>query len=883
MINKWHNLGGVPLYDLEKFCNLLNELANSPTDNHNHSKIVHAVQLAAKPFLKKNASDESYTQAIASQCFNQIAYLLRVDSQIVQKAICNSIVSFFKSKQCNITLTCNRDSDEQEYQPVSSKFCQTVISKSDVLSTILESIDDSLSVDEITCRLGVLHVLFHNNPLLINNRSKCIDMKFFKASSSLLRVSFSAIRDSNTDFKIRVKHNEIIATISDVLYECLMTGEKKRDFSKISPESSEMEAPTVTNSKNPINSNIQAYTEEIITSLFDIFLFIAKDCPSIKSRKRRNDTLVLLNILVETNATYFISTGIVQQILHFALQPENTMSMKIKITSCVEDFELKKLFWLFINKISSFPAALRTISENNILANFFQFVHMDYSRKVDNSFPWTVAQKYELEQLALDCLSTLTPILLEDFVECHGVTRMILFLQTCLGVENSGTGGGEVDMLTTKTLQSTLTVIRQIVVLDCEPINTEFVDQGFMQLILTELSNRKTISLKHDLEIKQDLLFTLAVLCEYTVERKDILGRDGVILFIEYLNICVSGIHSIKNSNSITNFGSNHSSPESKKIASVPSDEQILIVYVIDCIWSCICGALTVEKMFIERSGIYLLLDALERVTSPVYGILLGCLCEFSENKTALDHIAAWKSSKDGTRNALELFLDIWNEVEGGKSCYSNNSNTDTKQVINEIFETPHGKIFTLVQKLDEKMEKGQGKTLGRELSKKHQIIMTYVKKYLDFKIHDAWCEVDRRLREEDCIKPIPIDEEFIHNTYAERNAKMSQLLDDEQRLEKEQEEQTQNEELNVYERTGTAYFGIEARHRRWQKKLQLTSEHAKLVEESEIRQHMLNESRNAQNIDKSSGPESNVVKHELIFPLKNSTTNHAKILTIDS
>ena len=73
-------------------------------------------------------------------------------------------------------------------------------------------------------------------------------------------------------------------------------------------------------------------------------------------------------------------------------------------------------------------------------------------------------------------------------------------------------------------------------------------------------------------------------------------------------------------------------------------------------------------------------------------------------------------------------------------------------------------------------------------------------------------------------------------------------------------------------ERTGTAYFGIEARHRRWQKKLQLTSEHAKLVEESEIRQHMLNESRNAQNIDKSSGPGSNVVKHELIFPLKHST-----------
>jgi len=171
-------------------------------------------------------------------------------------------------------------------------------------------------------------------------------------------------------------------------------------------------------------------------------------------------------------------------------------------------------------------------------------------------------------------------------------------------------------------------------------------------------------------------------------------------------------------------------------------------------------------------------------------------------------------------------------------------------------------------------------------LSKKHQITQTYVLRYLDFKIHDAWCEVDRQLREDDMVKPIPIDEEYLHNTYAERNAKMSQLLDDEQRLEKEQEEETVNEELDVYQRTGTAYFGIEAKHRRWQKKLQLTSEHAKLVEESAAREVKLEASRKHQRINNSADEGerlASVVKHELIFPLKNSTTNHAKILTIDS
>ena len=62
MIGKWLTLGGVPLYDLEKFCNLLNELAN--TTECNQSKIIQAVQLAAKPFLKKNASDQEYVKCV---------------------------------------------------------------------------------------------------------------------------------------------------------------------------------------------------------------------------------------------------------------------------------------------------------------------------------------------------------------------------------------------------------------------------------------------------------------------------------------------------------------------------------------------------------------------------------------------------------------------------------------------------------------------------------------------------------------------------------------------------------------------------------------------------------------------------------------------------
>lgn len=407
-------------------------------------------------------------------------------------------------------------------------------------------------------------------------------------------------------------HLEIIAMIVDILFNVIF------DHSILQPYFVNNN-PKLNSEDQKAQNLVLSTQEEVISSLYAIFCDFTKRATSSKQRKRRNDLLMLFTMLVEHNPTFFVSSGIMNTLLIYSIQPEYSVSLpapdsaglesasnsgmtnsgmsqdnsfyNLKINYNSEDFEFKKLTWLFVNKIAAFPAALRSISDSNVLEIFFEFISPNLATI------WTNAQKNELQILALDCLCNLTPILLEDFMNCKGVTKLIIFLLQSLEnqprksndagassflMSNSPKSGAAAagNSLTPNNINEndkvslTLKVIRQIIVLDCEPINSEFVDQGLIQILLNELKSRLNISPKYDLTIKKDLLFILAVLCEYNSERKDILGEMGVLLLIQYLKYCINGLHS------------------SEKESVTPSDQQILVVYVVDCIWACISGSL---------------------------------------------------------------------------------------------------------------------------------------------------------------------------------------------------------------------------------------------------------------------------------------------------
>ena len=45
---------------------------------------------------------------------------------------------------------------------------------------------------------------------------------------------------------------------------------------------------------------------------------------------------------------------------------------------------------------------------------------------------WTAAQYEEIQLLAMSALCTLAPLMIDDYLECHGGTRLLLMLEWCI-------------------------------------------------------------------------------------------------------------------------------------------------------------------------------------------------------------------------------------------------------------------------------------------------------------------------------------------------------------------------------------------------------------------------------------------------------------------
>ena len=227
-------------------------------------------------------------------------------------------------------------------------------------------------------------------------------------------LNYSKTKLTSPDNKVKSTNLEMIATIVDILFNVL-SEQSLQNFYDYTPNP---KIPEESLSQSTCRKNTLISTQEdIINSLYEIFFQFSKSASSSKQRKRRNDLIMLFTILVEHNPTFFVSSGIMNTLLLFSIQPEYThtiaethKNLKLtKLTNNNEDFEFKKLTWLFVNKIAAFPAALRCISDSNVLEIFFEFINPELKTV------WSNTQRNELQSLALDCLCNLTPILLGFF------------------------------------------------------------------------------------------------------------------------------------------------------------------------------------------------------------------------------------------------------------------------------------------------------------------------------------------------------------------------------------------------------------------------------------------------------------------------------------
>ncbi|NXO98031.1 CFA69 protein, partial [Certhia brachydactyla] len=469
----------------------------------------------------------------------------------------------------------------------------------------------------------------------------------------------------------------------------------------------------------------------------------------------RNDLLVIATLLAENPAVPMIESGFAKLLIVLATFTEvklpNPLVKGFKLTYSYEDFEMKKLLFNVIGILSKNPSAAQLLSENHVMPALLYYVKQNQKP----GFPgWSAAQYEELQLHAIAVLASVVPVLVDKYLSCQANTLLLVFLEWCIGQDpffgrgNSfhGTGGRGNKLA---QMRYSLRALRSVVALYDEAVSVNLCDQGAIGQLLDILQYAEDKSEKKEgivlLEIQADILFILSVLCESDVHRKELFSCEGIDLLIPFFKMDPRKLYG----------GLGHN---------------CLLLSALDCLWSCVVGCYIAEDYFIEKQGIFLLLDLLALKEKNLCNIILGILVEFSDNPKTTLHMSIWRGKGDQT--AANLLIQLWRQEEMNLGVRRDpyGKIVDTKRpivtsfqkqqkaipvpascpsfAIMEISESIRAKIYSLFCKLGFENLPG--------LSAEDLVTLAIIQHYIDFKIGEVWSEISAELKEE--FRPVTSD-----------------------------------------------------------------------------------------------------------------------------
>eukprot|EP00493_Phyllostaurus_siculus_P024188 UN24525 len=192
-------------------------------------------------------------------------------------------------------------------------------------------------------------------------------------------------------------------------------------------------------------------------------------------------------------------------------------------------------------------------------------------------------------------LCTIAPLCIDDYMMCQGTTRLLLLLEWCIGSDDYGGHGNSFHATGGRgnkraQMRYCFRLFRSVCTHGDEQILLDLTDQNAIGEIVGILRSASVSTDENDaidIEMQCDMLFILASLCDSDVHRKELFGEGGVDMLINYL-------------------GSN------PKRTLSPLGHHKLMLATVDCVWSAVLGCFMNEAVFLEKEGIFLLLDLLE-------------------------------------------------------------------------------------------------------------------------------------------------------------------------------------------------------------------------------------------------------------------------------
>ncbi|XP_045352945.1 cilia- and flagella-associated protein 69 isoform X3 [Leopardus geoffroyi] len=612
---------------------------------------------------------------------------------------------------------------------------------------------------------------------------------------------------------------------------------------------------------------------ECLLTLKEVFKNLFMRGVSHYDRQLRNDILVITTIIAQNPGAPMIECGFTRDLILFAtfneVKSQNPLVKGLKLSNSYEDFELKKLLFNIIVILCKDLPTIQLLIDGKVILALFTYVKKPEKHK---TIEWSAAQYEELQLHAIATLSSVAPLLTEEYMLCQGNARVLAFLQWCESEDSffshgnsyHGTGGRGNKFA---QMRYSLRLLRAMVYLEDETINNDLCEKGTIQQLIGVFKN---IIKSHDkeeaivLEIQSDILLILSGLCEHHIPRKEMFGTEGVDIILHVMKTDPMKFQS--------GLGYN-----------------VLLFSTLDSIWCCILGCYPLEDYFLEKEGIFLLLDLLALNQKKFCNLVLGIMVEFCDNPKTTAHVNAWRGKKDQT--AASLLIKLWRkeEKELGVKRDKHGMIIDTKKplftsfqeeqkimplpancptiAIMDVAENIRAKIYAVLGKLDFENLPG--------LSAEDFVTLCIIHRYLDFKIGEIWNEIYEEIKLEK-LRPVTTDKKILEaiTTASENIGKMVASLQSEM-IESQAHQDVQNEQ-KVYAKIQATHKQRELASKSWENFLARTSNAKTLKKAKRLQEKAIESSR-------YSGQPPNAIFHRTDIKGLNTTVPSGGVVTVES
>jgi hypothetical protein len=724
------------------------------------------LRLCGLSHLKEKVSDEAVYEQIAVECIEQFGYLMRVSSSRLRLQICDTLRTFYCHPPKSHKLLDNK------YKPNSVSYNQRIVNKSNVAETLVKSL--ALVENDFDVKMAILDLL---QRLSRNSPTNCTRMLDANCAYRLC----SRLMDYDPTHQLVFQSVEILWNLLD---HC---GSTSDELAK------------------------QLNNVLCISQLRDAFIYQLVQGFSHFDRQLRNDLLVIISCIgSKCPEVPLIQVGFVKQLAILAsfqeVKSHNVLVKHLKLAPNHEDFELKKLLINLVVILSRDPAVLPIFSESHVLLALFSYVRLNEKVGAQLTLPshdWTAAQFEEIQLGAIAALSTLAPLMIEDYMACQGGTRLLLMLEWCVtddGYAGFGNGFHANGGCGTKRahMRHCVRLMHSIVSTFDETVLNDLTEQGAINQLVCLLEQFQLGTLKKpdrklddaiDVEMQCDLLVILSIICQFDVHRKDLFGNKGVDVINEYLRMDLRLLTS----------GLGH---------------HRLLLCAIQAAWCTVVGSYMMEEYFLEKEGIFLLLDLLESSPCNMRGLLVGCLLDLMENQKSASHVSVWRGKDNST--APHLFCELWREEErqlgvrreahgviaDPENPLSPHSDRP-RSVVSLPASCPSAAIVDVSENIRAKLYSIFSKIGFMELpglATEDYVTLTIIEHYMDLKTGEVWTELLSELAEEQ-VRPVTPDREALEAITTAVHIRASQVVEVQREMLDAQKQQDLMDEQEYYAR----------------------------------------------------------------------------------